>query len=80
MLYIELSSEIFLKNYSVGRKTQVGMYDMLRWVGLGCRFKGDCPLVGPEPKGGVPSVGIFLRDPSPYLREFRGKPRKTPNG
>ena len=26
------------------------------------------------------SVGVFLRDPSPYLREFRRKPRKTPNG
>ena len=24
--------------------------------------------------------GVFLRDPSPYLREFRRKPRKTPNG
>ena len=29
--------------------------------------------------GGVPSVGVFLRDPSPYLREFRRKLRKTPN-
>ena len=30
--------------------------------------------------GVKPSVGVFLRDPSPYLREFRRKPRKTPNG
>ena len=31
--------------------------------------------MGPGPIGGVPSVGVFLRDPSPYLREFRRKPR-----
>ena len=30
--------------------------------------------MGPGPIGGVPSVGVFLRDPSPYLREFRRKP------
>ena len=29
---------------------------------------------------GVPFVGVFLRDPGPYLREFRRKPRKNPNG
>ena len=28
----------------------------------------------------MPSVGVFQRDPSPYLSEFRSKPRKTPNG
>ena len=27
--------------------------------------------------GGVPSVRIFLRDPNPYLREFRRKPREN---
>ena len=26
---------------------------------------------------GLPSVGVFLRDPSPYLSEFRRNPRKT---
>ena len=31
-------------------------------------LKDSCPLVLPNHKGGVPSVGIFLRDPSPYLR------------
>ena len=25
------------------------------------------------------SVKVFLKDPSPRLREFRKKPRKTPN-
>ena len=52
------------------------------WVGLGCKVKGDYPHVGPGPAagGGVPSSGIFLRDPSPYFHEFRRKPRKTPNG
>ena len=34
-------------------------------------FKANCPLVGPGPIGGMPSVGGFLRDPSPYLHEFR---------
>ena len=24
--------------------------------------------------------GTFKRDPTPYLQEFRGKPRKTPSG
>ena len=28
-------------------------------------------LVGPETIGGMLPVGVFLRDPSPYLREFR---------
>ena len=35
---------------------------------------------GPRPMSGTPSVGVFLRDPSPYLREFWRNPRKTPNG
>ena len=53
--------------------------DLVDWL-VGCRLKANCPLVGPGPIGGVPSVGVFQRDPSPYLREFRRKPRKTPNG
>ena len=43
-------------------------------------FKANCSLVGPGPIGGMPSVGVFLRDPRPHLREFRRKPRKIPNG
>ena len=54
------------------------------WGG-GVGVKSDCLKKGPRPRqerteGGMPSVGILLRDPSPYLREFRRKPRKTPNG
>ena len=30
--------------------------------------------MGPGPIGGLPFVGVFLRDPSPHLREFRRKP------
>ena len=30
--------------------------------------------------GVMPSVGVFLGDPSPYLSEFWRKRRKTPNG
>ena len=36
-------------------------------------FKADC-LTRDLGLGGMPSVGVFLRDPSPYLREFRRKP------
>ena len=42
-----------------------------------CRIKADRPLMGPGPVGEVPSMGIFLRDPRLYLREFRRKPLKT---
>ena len=43
-------------------------------------FKVNCPLMGPGPIVGMSSVVVFLRDSSPYLREFQRKPRKTPNG
>ena len=46
----------------------------------GVGLKADCLNIRPRPVGGLPSVGVFLRDPSPYLREFRRKPRKSPNG
>ena len=39
-------------------------------IGLGCRFKANYPLVGPGPIGGVSFVGVFLKDPSLYLRKF----------
>ena len=35
--------------------------------GLGYRIKANCPVVGTRPVGGVLSVGVFLRDPSPVL-------------
>ena len=48
---------------------------------LGCWIESNCPHMGAGPIGVVPSVGwgVFLRDPNPYLREFRRKPHKTPN-
>ena len=36
----------------------------------GVGVKADCLKKGPRPIGGMPTVGVFLRDPSPYLREF----------
>ena len=45
-----------------------------------CRIKTDFPTVGPLLLRGMPSVEIFLRDPSPHIREFRRKPWKTPKG
>ena len=44
------------------------------------RAKANCPFVGPVTVGRVPSMVVFLKDPRPNLREFRRKPRKTPNG
>ena len=37
---------------------------------VGCRLESNCPLVGPGTVSGVPSVAVFLRDPSLYLREL----------
>ena len=48
--------------------------------GLGYKFKANGLLVGLGLIDGVPSVGIFLKDPTPYLREFWRKLLKTPNG
>ena len=48
-------------------------------VRLGGGIKADYPLLEPRPVGGITSVGVFLRDPNPYLRKFRGKPPKIPN-
>ena len=45
-----------------------------------CRVKANCPHVEHAPTVGVPSVRIFLRDLSSYLREFQRKPRKNSNG
>ena len=42
----------------------------------GSRDKTNCPLVGPGPARGVPSVGGLSKSPSPYLRKFQRKPRK----
>ena len=47
---------------------------------VGWSLKANCLLMGPGPIGGVPSMRVFLRNPSPYLRKFRRKPRKTQNG
>ena len=47
--------------------------------GLACRIKANCPFVSPGPAEKRPSVGRFLSDPGPYLREFRWKSRITPS-
>ena len=66
---------IFSSELSTGNKKYLLIHKV---VVIG--FKANCPLVGPGPIGGMPSVGVFLRDRSPYLSEFLRKPRKTPNG
>ena len=50
------------------------------WIGLNWGIKANYPHVMPGPIGRVPSVRVFLRDPNPYLCEFRWKPKKTLNG
>ena len=46
---------------------------MVSWF----KNKASCPHVGPGPAGGVPFMGVFLRDPSLYSGEFRRKPWKA---
>ena len=36
-----------------------------------CRNKANCPHVEPGPMGDMPSMGVFLRNHSPYLLEFQ---------
>ena len=45
---------------------------------LCCINNANSPHLGPLPIGGMLSVEVFLRDPSPYLREFWRKPQKIP--
>ena len=42
------------------------------WL-IGCRFKAKSSLVGLGTIGGMSSIGAFLKDPNPYLSEFRKK-------
>ena len=50
-------------------------YESEWWCGVG--VKADCLNIGPRPIGKLPSVGVFLRDPSPYLREFLYESEKS---
>ena len=40
---------------------------MSRILVVGCRIKANCPNVGTGPKGGVPSLGVFISDSSPRV-------------
>ena len=40
------------------------------WVVVVVAFKANCLFVRPGPTGEVPSVGVFLRDPSPYFLDI----------
>ena len=37
------------------------------WL-VGWRLEANCPHVGPGPIEDMPSVGVFLKDPSPFTR------------
>ena len=54
-----LQNEMFINHLS---KQQYVVHRVV--VGL----KANCPLVGLGPTGKMLSVGVFLRDPGPYLR------------
>ena len=62
-----------------GEKHNCKLAEIFKFM-LGVGDKTDCLKKGPRLIGGMPSVGVFLRDLSPYLREFRRKPWKTLNG
>ena len=47
---------------------------------VGCRNKANCLHLGPGFIGRIPSMGVFLRDLSPYLWKFCRNSEKTPNG
>ena len=49
--------------------------DMSHGLVLGCRFKANCPLVGPGPIGAVPSMGGLSKGSCIYasFREKHGK-------
>ena len=34
--------------------------NLIAWIGLECRNKANCQLVGPRTVSGVPFVGVFL--------------------
>ena len=62
---------------------------LLNLVCIGCNKRvlvmvfeneSNCLHEGPGTIGGMPSVGVFLRDTSLYLHELRRKPRKTLKG
>ena len=42
----------------------IGLLNQTRGLDWVVGFKTNCPLVGPGPIGGVPSVGVFQRDPT----------------
>ena len=47
-------------------------------VGLRCRTKANGQHVGRSAAGGVSTIGVFLRDTSPYLRELSPSLSETP--
>ena len=54
---------------NINKNTLTLSHQFSSLAGLGCRTKANCPLVRPGPVGGVPSVGVFLRDPSRRVSE-----------
>ena len=49
-------------------------------VALSCRIKANCPLFRSRSGEELPTLEVFLRNPSTYLLEFWRKLRKTSSG
>ena len=62
-------SFLFVCRPTILAKNQNNIMDVFGFL-IGCTFESNCPLLGPGSTGGVLSVRVFLRYPSPYLREF----------
>ena len=72
MFFIEVKSGLSGKNINIFKWHKWNLF--LRWLVVVCRVYSRLSHEGPRPMGWMPSVGVFLRDPSPYLRKFRRKP------
>ena len=59
-----------LSKYMSYSLTSSHFFSSINYAVVVVGFEANCPLVGPGPMGGVPFVGVFLRNPSPYLCKF----------
>ena len=57
------------KRYIQNSIVNIFLLCIIDWLVVGCKIKANCSHVGPRPKGKM-LVGVFLKDPSPYLCYF----------
>ena len=76
---------LFLENIKLFYALRVDFFIIYMYLNIGSLVvgvKADCLTRDLSLQVECPPWGVFLKDPSPYLREFRRKPlsEKTPNG